>query len=86
MCYRRKQEEKRRLKLLFEKTKHNVGGGAYFDEGKQRIVKYSLSNRGHGKSLTKFLKNESNRKIRRLHERLDRGSYKKIFDYWYELI
>ena len=32
MCYKRKQEEKRRLKLLFEKTKHNFGGGAYFDE------------------------------------------------------
>lgn len=86
MCYKRKQEEKRRLKRLFEETKNHCSGGVYYSDHKGRLVRYSLSDRGrHEKSKTKYWKNRSNRKIRKLHDVFNHGEYKKLYDYWWIL-
>lgn len=82
MSYKRKQEDKRRLETLYSKTRNKCSGGAYFDKQKGRIVKYSLSD---GSDYKRYLKNLSNRKIRKSNIKLDNGDYKKLFDYWWIL-
>lgn len=84
MSYQRKQEENRRLKKLLLETQNNYAAGAYFDEEKQRIIKYSAG----GKNCRKFLKKCSNKKVRHSfkEERIqEKGFYKKTFDYWWLL-
>lgn len=82
MSYRRAKERNRRLKKLYEETKNSYGAGAYYNEEKNRYVKCSsCNNPGYSKSLRKI----SNRKVRRNDIPLKGCSYKKVFDYWWEL-
>ena len=41
MSYRRKQEENRRLNKLYNKTKNGYGAGVYYDDTKDRLIRYS---------------------------------------------
>ena len=83
MSYQRKQEDNRRLKKLFDETQNSYGNGAYFDRRKKRIIKCSFSN---GSTYPKYLKRQSNKKIRKIkHYLIKRGDYKKLYDYWWML-
>lgn len=82
MSHKRKCEENRRLKKLYEKTKYNYGAGVWFDERKGRYIKYSCHN--------KWLKTHCRRMVRRRMKNKDMAlkgnGYRKLFDYWWELL
>ncbi len=82
MSYNRKWEEKRRLKKLYNETKYGYGVGAFYDENKNRIIKYSCHN--------KWTKEHCRRMIRRrLKNKFGNYSgciYKKLYDYWWEIL
>lgn len=82
MSYHRAKERNRRLKKLYNETKNTYRAGAYYNEDKKRYIKYRPSNTpGHAKYLRKM----SNRRVRR-NVAIPKGStYKKLFDYWWEL-
>lgn len=83
MDYRGSQERNRRLKKLCDETKYSSrGAGAYYDEDKKRYIRYSpCRNSGYAKYLRKV----ANRKVRRSKDCLKHGSYRKVYDYWWEL-
>lgn len=82
MSYHGSKERNRRLKKLYGETKTQYGAGAYYDEDKKRLIKYSpRKNSGYAKYLRKV----ANRKVRRNKDNLKYGSYRKIYDYWCEL-
>ena len=82
MSHKRKCEENRRLKKLYEKTRHSYGAGVWFDEMKGRYIKYSCHN--------KWLKTHCRRIIRRRMKNIGMSrkgnGYRKLFDYWWELL
>lgn len=83
MGYRRAMQRKRKLLKLYSNTKTHYLQGAWYDYRKDRIVKYCASNTP---GYTKMLRRISNRKVRRAKDMQLKGcSYKKHYDYWWEL-
>lgn len=82
MGYRRSRQERRRLKKLYEQTKYSGCGGAWYDDEKQRYIRYFSSNKP---GYTKMLRRISNRKVRKSKELLNYGLYRKTYDYWWIL-
>ena len=80
MSYRGSQERNRRLKKLYEQTRHQIGGGAYYSERKKSYVKYSASD---SIRITKYLRRQSNRKVRKSNELANGNQYRKHYDYWW---
>lgn len=81
MGYRRSKERNRRLQKLYDKTKNSYGAGVYFDEHKNRLVKYSIG----GSNCKRFLKRRASKKMRKYKNNMQYNNYKKTFDYWWEL-
>ena len=82
--YDRKERDKRELQKLYDKTKHSYGSGAWFDREKQRFIRYSPSD---SSAYPKYLKRLSNKRVRKYIGCLPNGcSYRKLFDYWWELL
>lgn len=83
MSYKRAQERNRRLKKLYNETKNSYGAGVYYSERKNRLIPIYLSN--------PWIKARCRRSTRhRLKQNIDNldikgNSYKKYFDYWWEL-
>ena len=79
MSHKRSVEDKRRLEKMSQGS--NFPTGAYYNERKHRYVRM--------KTDTKWVKNISTRTIRRkLKDKdyhLQRGNYKKLFDYWWTI-
>ena len=71
-----------RLKKLYESTKQSCGAGVYFDNDKKRYIKYQCGGRSYRKSLRKL----SNRKYRRMNDVMKHSGYKKVFDYYWNLL
>lgn len=81
MSYKRSIETKRRLKRLLLKTKRYYGVGAYFDSRKNRIIRYSCHNewvKTHSRRITR-------RKLKLTDDVYNGCSYKKLYDYWWEI-
>jgi len=81
MSHRRKQEDKRRLKKLYEKTKTYYGAGAYYDSKKNRYIRYSMDH-----NLTTYFKKVGNHRVRRAEECKNGKFYRRIFDYWWTIL
>lgn len=82
MGYRRSKQRQRRLKKLYEDTKNSCRAGAWYDDDKERYIRYSPSNTpGYTKSLRRI----TNKKIRKNGDLLNHGLYKRIHDYWWTL-
>lgn len=82
MGYKRSKEDKRRLKKLHFETKNRYAAGVWYDDRKQRYIKYSRSDfPGAG-----FFHKLSNKKVRRDGNVVSGGSYKKVFDYKYHIL
>ena len=82
MGWKRCQNRKHRLIKLYNNTKNSYGSGVYYDEDKKRYIRYSFSK---SSKLPKFLKKVSNKKLRHSKDTLNKGKYKKYFDYWWSL-
>ncbi len=82
MGYRRARERNRRLKKLYDETKNSYGAGVYYNDRKKRYIKCpSCSTPGY----TKYLRKISNRRVRKSDIPLKGCSYKRLFDYQWEL-
>lgn len=83
MSHKRKREDNRRLKKLYEDTKSSYGAGAYYDDRKKRYVRVYVR-RSHTK---KDYKRYSNKRLRQNRSVALRGNkYRRVFDYWWELL
>ena len=84
MSYQRARERNRRLRKLYDATKNGYGAGAWYDESKGRYIRYSC----HDKDLKAQCRKATRRRLKCRHqdEKLQRGTYKKVFDYWWELL
>lgn len=79
MSHRRKMEEKRKLKRLYKKTQYSSRAGAYYDEDKKRYMRWYTPRIG------KYYRRISNKRVRRTKYLVNGNTYKKYFDYWWEL-
>lgn len=79
MSHQRKVRDNHKLKKLYDETKNSYAAGAYFDERKNRIVKYTCHN--------EWFKTHSRRIVRRRLNNSDilsnGNEYKKMYDYWW---
>ena len=82
MSYRRKQEENRRLKRLYSKTKCSYGAGAYYDEQKDRFIRYSC----HNKWTKVYCRRITRRRLKKEEGFCKGCKYKKLYDYWWEIL
>lgn len=82
MGYRRAKERNRRLKKLYDETKNSYGAGAYYSSDKKRYIKYHAC---RTPGYTKYLRRLSNRRVRKSDISINGSSYKRLYDYWWEL-
>lgn len=82
MAYKQAQSRKKQLLKTYRKTKNKCFAGVWFNPEKGCYCKYSSSNTP---GYTKLLRRQSNKKVRRLKDLGDYGTYKKAYDYWWTL-
>lgn len=83
MSYKRARERNRRLRKLYEETKNSYGAGAGIKG--TRLYRYSC----HDKDLKKICRRSVRRRIKQINTETslrEKGGYKKLFDYWWELL
>lgn len=81
MSYRRKQEEKHRLKKLYNETKNSYGAGVWYSEEKHRYIRYTCHD--------EWTKTYGRRLVRRRLKNKDCPFgcyYKRFYDYWWEIL
>ena len=91
--YYRKQHYKRHLAYIADNA-HRYPNGAYRvgydgwwtdDVNQTKYIKRCYRG-NHGSRRSRYLKNVGNRRVRRYKEFIpNRGGYKKVFDFWWEL-
>lgn len=81
--FQRKKTDKERLKKLASETDMKYRGGAYFNQDKQRYVRWSFSD-NHSKH-PKYVRRHCNKRIRKLPNVPSRNGYRKMSEYWYEI-
>lgn len=80
MSYKNASERNRRLKSRYKKLGDKMTSGVWYDENNERYREY------HAPRRAKYLRNRSNRKVRRSKNKFgDYGTYKKVYDLWWEL-
>ena len=79
MSWKRCQNRKHRLIKLYNNTRTSYSSGVYYDKDKNRYIRYSFSK---SSKLPRFLKKYSNKKLRHSEDTLNKGKYKRYFDYW----
>ena len=79
MSHRRKMKEKHKLKHVYNQTKSFYGVGAYYDKDKKRYMRW------YAPRIGKFYRRISNKKVRHAKYLTNGNSYRKYFDYWWEL-
>lgn len=80
MSWQRSRETKRRYKKLHDDTIHCYGSGVWYDEEKGRYIRCYQPRRA------KFVKRKCNRAVRRYKGPLpDKGSYRKVSEFWWEI-
>jgi len=82
MSHRRSTEDKRRLISLARKTDGRWGCGAFFCDRKGRYIRYYRSN---ANGASQHHRQQSNRRVRRRVDICQRGQYRRIYDYWWNL-
>lgn len=79
MSHRRKTKEKHKLKRLYDQTQSSYWSGAYYSEDKKRYI------RCYAPRIGKFYRRISNKRVRRTKYLVNGNTYKRYFDYWWEL-
>ena len=80
MTWRGVQGRKKKLEKLYEESHRHYGGAYKDDDGK--IIHRSFSRHS---DMPKFYKRKSNKKLRQMKDEELPDSYKKAYDYWYNL-
>ena len=79
MSHRRKTKEKHKLKHLYDQTQSSYWSGAYYDEDKKRYIRW------YARRIGKFYRRISNKRVCRTKYLVNGNTYKRYFDYWWEL-
>ena len=80
MSWQRSEETKRRNIKLYKRNTRHYGCGVCYNEEKQRYIRYWQPRR------CKYYKKQANRAVRRHTESLpDKGSYKRVYEYWWSI-
>lgn len=82
MGYFRVVEQRKHDKRIYKQTKNSCCAGVYYDDKKERYVRFS-QNRNPG--LTKMLRRKSNKKIRQSEDVWNYNKYRRLYDYWWIL-
>ena len=83
MDWASKQDENRRLKKLYDETKRHCVAGAWYNEDKKRLIKFSQPT-----ERKRFAKRRSVKRIRSSSDELISGKglrANRLFDYKWEL-
>jgi hypothetical protein len=81
MSYQRAQERNRRLRKLYEETRSTYGAGAYIKDN--RLCRYSC----HDKDLKTTCRRSTRRRLKQQDtSSAQKSGYKRLFDYWWELL
>ena len=83
MSHRRSRETRRRLKRLSVNRSRYSASGAWYNEDKGRYIRF-YARGSHGS--TKWLRTVANRKVRRAKDVPSGGGYRRVYDYWWELL
>lgn len=76
-----------RLKRLYHATKSSWGAGAYYDKKRSRIRKYSLNSAALRRALNRSLRRKLKENVDSVkYEQFSPGAYRKMKDYWWELM
>jgi hypothetical protein len=82
MAYKQAENRRKKLAKTYEETKNSYGSGVWFDEVKNRYIKYTASNTP---GYTKLLKRISNKKVRKTEDIGNFNIYRRSYDYKWEL-
>ena len=82
MSHRRAVEDRRRLKKLAATCRWFRG--AYYSDIKDRYYRLYTSDWGSRKYV-RWLKRHCNRRVRIYPDLLQRGQYRKVSEFWYQL-
>lgn len=83
----RRLVERNKQKRLYHATKFSYGVGAYYDKKQNRLRKYSLNSAGLRRALNRSLRRKLKEDIvHTQYEHLSPGMYRKMKDYWWELL
>lgn len=80
MGYKRSSDRNSRLEKRYKKIGNKISSGVWYNDDEERYVEY------HAPRRAKYIRNRSNRKIRRnRHFVGNYGTYKKAYDVWWEV-
>jgi hypothetical protein len=82
MAYKQARNRHKKLVRTYEETKNSYGSGVWYDEGRGFYYKYTASNTP---GYAKLLRRISNKKVRQAADVGNHGSYRKNYDYKWEL-
>ena len=82
MSYKRKKEDKHRLRKLYNETHTHYGAGAWYNEKKDRYIKYSC----HNKWARTRCRRITRRRLKNVDYSCPNGYFKKVSDYWWEVL
>lgn len=80
------RKEKLKRQRTYRATKNAYGAGVFFNEDKDRYVKYSCNNKGLRQALNRKARRKMNRSISEETSREPDGHYRKMEDYWWNLL
>lgn len=80
------QREIQKLKKTYLATRNAYGAGVWFDKRKNRFVKYSCNSKSLRQSLNRRTRRKMNMSIGEDEGRLPVGHYRKMADYWWDLL
>lgn len=82
MAYKQAINRRKKLVRTYEETKNSYGSGVWYDEDRGFYYKYTASNTP---GYAKLLRRISNKKVRQAADVGNHGSYRKNYDYKWEL-
>ena len=80
------RKEKLKLKKTYEATKEAFGAGVYYCDRKNRLVKYTCNSKELRQSLNRKVRRKMNRSISEDESTAPVGHYRKMADYWWNLL
>lgn len=80
--YKQAQNRRKHLEKTYEQTKNSYGAGVAYNEERGFYYKYPASNTP---GYTKLLRRISNKKVRKSVDVGNHGTYRKSYDYKWEV-
>ena len=82
MAYKQARNRRKKLVKTYEETKTKCCAGVWYDEERNRYIKFTASNTP---GYTKQLRRISNKKVRKAADVGNHGAYRREYDYKWTL-